>query len=209
MLAIVDYGAGNVGSIRNMLRRLGVESTITARPEEVAVADRIILPGVGAFGPAAERLRRTGLADALQQRVRGQGVPFLGICLGMQLMLPESEEGEGAGLGWIAGRVRRFSGVSPSGGPPLKVPHMGWNTVDSAPGDRLLGSNDPYRRFYFVHSYYVDCSDGRDVAGWTVYGDRFVSAVASGNLRGVQFHPEKSHRYGLALLQRFVETSAS
>ncbi len=203
MIAIVDYGVGNVKSIANMLQRIGVASRLVSRPEDLSPATKILLPGVGAFDAGMSALYERGLVEPLRDKVLSQRVPVLGICLGMQLLAGSSEEGERAGLGWIPGRSLRFS--FPSSSPPLKVPHMGWNVVTPRRESPLLSAVPTPRRFYFVHSYHLACERAEDIVATTEYGIEFVSAVARDNVYGVQFHPEKSHKFGMAVLKAFVE----
>ena len=204
MIAIVDYGVGNVGSIANMIKKAGGRSEVTADPARLAAADGLILPGVGAFDHGMRKLRERGLVDVLNEHALDRRVPTLGICLGMQLLGQGSEEGKEAGLGWIDGGAVRFDPArSREGAGELKVPHMGWNHVAFQPavGDPLL---DDRPRFYFVHSYHMVLRDPGQRWGTTRYGYEFCSAVRAGNILGVQFHPEKSHRFGLALLRSFL-----
>ena len=201
--AILDYGMGNTGSMRNMFSRLGVECLVTSNPEDLRASARIVLPGVGAFDQAILRLRDLGVIDVLEERVLGAGVPFLGVCLGMQLLTRASEEGTLPGLGWIDADTHRFESRRIAG--DLPVPHMGWNHVESTEGDGLFASQPPDPRFYFAHSYYIECDSEETVAATTRYGDfRFASAVRNGNVMGVQFHPEKSHLFGMRLLEAFA-----
>lgn len=202
-VVIVDYGVGNLGSIANMLKKAGVDNRISAEPSEIRRADRLILAGVGAFDNGMRNLADRGLIDVLNEKA-ATGTPILGLCLGMQLMGRTSEEGTLPGLGWIDARAKRFR---PAPGTDLKVPHMGWNTVRPLRTHRLLKDLDDGSRFYFVHSYYVECADPAVELGRTTYGHEFCSAMAAGNLTGVQFHPEKSHRFGLALLSNFARNS--
>lgn len=197
MVVIVDYGAGNLMSISKALHRLGADSRITQDLDEILRAKSIILPGVGSFGPAMRLLRETGAAEALRQAA-GSGVPVLGICLGMQLMFDGSEEGPGTGgLGFFEGNVRRLPGSS------VRIPHLGWNTIESPEGP-LFDGVDPGSQFYFAHSFWASPGDPGVVTSHTTYGIRFASSVARGSLFGVQFHPEKSGRTGLALLRNFL-----
>lgn len=200
MIVIVDAGIGNIGSLQNMLRHLGHEATPGTSPGQITAASRLLLPGVGAFDRGMERLETAGLAGALRERAAA-GVPLLGICLGMQLLGRASEEGVRAGLGLLPMDTVRFD-FSPE--QKLRVPHMGWNECVPARSNTLLDAVPAPRRFYFVHSYRVVCDTPDCVAGVTPYGGEFVSAVQRGRIYGVQFHPEKSHRYGMALLDRFV-----
>ncbi|MEH3123745.1 MAG: imidazole glycerol phosphate synthase subunit HisH [Sphingomonas phyllosphaerae] len=195
-LALIDYQAGNLHSVENALRAAGcTDLTVTADPEVVRRADRIVLPGVGAFGSCAANLRAVpGMVAALEERVLGQGAPFLGICVGMQLLAETGEElGVHKGLGWIAGSVRR---IDPAGS-DAKVPHMGWNDVVPTAGHPLIMPGEAY----FLHSY---AFTGAGVVATTDHAGPVTAAVARDTVLGVQFHPEKSQRYGLALLERFL-----
>ena len=206
MIAIVDYGMGNLGSIANMLRKIGSAGEITADPERIAAAEKLILPGVGHFGAGMRALEERGLIPVLNRKALEERVPVLGICLGMQLLTRHSEEGDTAGLGWIdADTVRfRFTGEQAR----MRVPHMGWNTVETVQESPLFPEGvDEETRFYFVHSYYVRCHDAEAVLANSRYGHPFVSAVQKGNVMGAQFHPEKSHRYGMSLLKGFAEAA--
>jgi imidazole glycerol-phosphate synthase subunit HisH len=203
MIGIVDYGMGNLGSIRNMLKRLGVESTLVSRPEEILALPKLILPGVGSFDAGMKNLNESGLVDALSEAVLGaRRVPILGICLGMQLMARASSEGVRAGLGWIRADASRFE----SGDGALKVPHMAWNSVRLLHSAPLVDALPPEPRFYFVHSYYIRCEDPDDALLSTTYGIEFHSAFHRDNIWGVQFHPEKSHKFGMQLLGNFARS---
>jgi glutamine amidotransferase len=195
---------GNVGSIANMLKKVGAEATITADPRVIAGSDKLILPGVGAFDNAMRELGERGLIPVLQEQVVERGKQILGLCLGMQLFTEGSEEGVARGFGWVSGRAVRFRGSADSGS--LKVPHMGWNTATPTSVDPLFAGLDSDARFYFVHSFHVSCENG-SVLATTNYGAPFVSAIRKGNIAGVQFHPEKSHRFGMRLLRNFAEKS--
>ncbi|MCW3849353.1 imidazole glycerol phosphate synthase subunit HisH [Sphingomonas sp. LB-2] len=199
MIVIVDYDAGNIGSVANICKKAGGKAEISADPERIAAAAKLILPGVGHFGRAMERLNASGIRAALDA-AHTRGAPILGICLGMQLLLSHSEEGDAAGLGWIAGEVRRF--VLPA---PLKVPHMGWNDLHFTRPDVLTQGLEDEARFYFVHSYYAEATDRADVLARTDYGGEFDSVVRRGNVWGIQCHPEKSHKYGLTFIRNFIE----
>jgi glutamine amidotransferase len=201
MITIVDYGVGNLGSIRNMLRKIGAACEISADAGRLAAADKLILPGVGAFDAGMASLNASGLAPALHEAVSQRKVPVLGICLGMQLMTRGSEEGSLPGLGWIDATTVRFT---PSADQRLKVPHMGWNVVDACKPSRLLSGAEPEERFYFVHSFYVRCDRSEDVLLRAHHGDTFDAAFERENVMGVQFHPEKSHKFGLRLLSNFA-----
>lgn len=200
MIAILDYGMGNVGSIQNMLRKIGARSTVTNRLEEIEAADKLILPGVGAFDVAMENLQRGGFLPVLDHLVRERGRPVLGICLGMQLLTRGSDEGRLSGLGWIDAVTVRFEQPE---GERLRLPHMGWNNVNVCRDNALLAL-EAEQRFYFVHSYYVRCHQPGDVVAVARYGTEFCAALERGNVYGTQFHPEKSHKYGLGVLTRFA-----
>jgi glutamine amidotransferase len=203
MLTIVDYGVGNLASIKNMLKKLGLEALISSSPVDIAAADKLILPGVGAFDTCAEKLRESGLQQLLDKKVLQEGTPVLGVCVGMQLLSEGSEEGVLPGLGWIPGRVIKFkTGQLPAG---FKIPHMGWAEVTSAKPSRLLDNMYAEPRFYFVHSYYYDPSSQTDILLEARYGHTFTAAVEHRNIIGVQFHPEKSHKFGMRLLENFVK----
>lgn len=202
-VVVVDCAMGNVGSILNMFRRIGVPAIATGDPEQLAAADKLLLPGVGAFDAGMRRLRERGLLPVLHRKVVEESVPILGICLGMQLLTEGSEEGTERGLGWIRGRAVRFRAADLRSG--LKIPHMGWNTVALRRPSPLFADLDDDHGFYFVHSYHVECDEADDVLATTHHGYEFVSSVQRGNIHGTQFHPEKSHRFGLRLLKNFAE----
>ncbi|UYN97237.1 MAG: imidazole glycerol phosphate synthase subunit HisH [Enhydrobacter sp.] len=206
MLLIVDYGMGNVSAIRNMLSRIGVaDVVISGDPAQCATADKIILPGVGAFDAAVRNVEERGLRGPLVEAARQRRVPMLGICLGMQLLAEGSEEGGLPGLGLIAGVVKRFDSAAFAS--RQRVPHMGWNDVTVVRPHRLFEGRGDELRFYFVHSYHFVCRDRGDVIGETDYGYRFDSAIAHDNVAGVQFHPEKSHQFGKRLLANFAKAT--
>ncbi|WP_309622053.1 imidazole glycerol phosphate synthase subunit HisH [Novosphingobium sp.] len=200
VLALVDYGAGNLHSVANALRVAGCDTvTLTDNPDVVRAADRIVLPGVGSFAACAAGLGALpGMIEAMAERVHVGGAPFLGICVGMQLLATRGlEHGETAGLGWIAGEVRKIERTDAR----IKVPHMGWNDVETTAHAAMVEPGEAY----FLHSYHFAPDDGRHVAAMTDHGGGLVAAVTHGNVVGVQFHPEKSQAYGLALLARFLE----
>jgi imidazole glycerol-phosphate synthase subunit HisH len=199
MITIVDYGMGNLGSIQNMFKHIEVPAEVTGDAEVVARATKILLPGVGAFDSAMQRINSSGLRAVLDHKALEERIPILGICLGMQLLTRNSEEGSLPGLGWIPAITRRFPQTS-----GLKVPHMGWNAVQAAHASPLVAGLDADSRYYFVHSYYVCADDPRDTVLTAHYGVTFDAVVAHGNLFGAQFHPEKSHKYGMAFLGNFA-----
>ena len=204
-IALIDFGAGNLRSVHNALIAAGATGVaVTNDPDVVAAADRIILPGVGAFGACRDALAAIdGMIAAMDLRVRGQGAPFLGICVGMQLLADKGIEfGEHQGLGWISGTVQPIVATSPD----IKVPHMGWNDVTpTAAGDVLENGLLKEGEAYYLHSYHFDAAHSADVLATTYHGTPLVSAVGRDNIVGVQFHPEKSQAYGLAFLKRFLE----
>ena len=200
--ALVDYGAGNLHSVENALKRVGASVSVTSDPDVVRAADRILLPGVGSFKACIRGLRAvTGMIAAMEERVMVGGAPFLGICVGMQLLADRGlEHGAARGLGWIGGEIRAIERTDPA----IKVPHMGWNDVALTPharGHPVIEEGEAY----FLHSYHFAATAGSDIAALTDHGGGQVAAVARGNILGVQFHPEKSQQYGLALLARFLE----
>jgi glutamine amidotransferase len=209
-IAVVDYGMGNLRSVSKALEHVAPEASVvvTARPEDVRAAERVVVPGQGAMPDCMRELRARGLADAVVEATRTR--PFLGICIGMQMLFEHAEEGDTAGLGVLAGTVPRFAPAGhgatapPGNSVRLKVPHMGWNEVFQARGHALWNGIADASRFYFVHSYYPAPSDPAVTAGECVYGLRFTCAVARDNLFAVQFHPEKSQSSGLQLLHNFV-----
>lgn len=202
MISVLDYGSGNVGSVINMIERAGGSARRISTPEEVIASEKLLLPGVGAFGHGMSQLVTRGLVPALNCLYSGERIPILGLCLGMQLMCRSSEEASIDGLGWFGAEVRRFV---PDGQKKLRIPHMGWNTVRVVRPNPLLSTEGEENRFYFVHSYRVVCDDDSDPVAVTEYGGEFVAAFQKKNIFGVQFHPEKSHRFGMELMRRFVE----
>lgn len=203
MITVIDYGMGNSGSIMNILSRIGAQAMLTSNPADIARADKLVLPGVGAFDNGMQRLNDLGLIPILNQRVVGEGVPILGICLGMQLFAASSEEGVMPGLGWIDARVIRFRFDNGAAG--LKIPHMGWNTIDVRKPHPLFEHLADDARFYFVHSYHMRCNDSSDVLASSRYGIEFTACVSRQSIMGVQFHPEKSLRWGMQVFRQFAQ----
>ncbi len=200
MIAIVDYDIGNVGAVLNMLHRLGHQCKITSSASEIMQADRIILPGNGAFDACMLNFRASGLIPVLTQQVFHRGVPLLGICVGAQMLGHSSAEGREPGLGWLDMHVERFPAL-----PEFRVPHMGWNKVSAVQAEHPLTQEmDAETRFYFVHSYYMKPQNSDDVLLRASYGNEFAAGVIRKNIVGVQFHPEKSHRFGKQLLNAFA-----
>ncbi|MDZ4787082.1 MAG: imidazole glycerol phosphate synthase subunit HisH [bacterium] len=203
MITVINYGMGNLGSIQNMLKKIGAKILVTSDPTEIDRAEKIIFPGVGAFDAAVATIQDKGLANLLSKKALSDKVPFLGICLGMQLMSQSSEEGVLPGLGWFKARTKKFDFPNDQG--KLKIPHMGWNTIKlKAKDSPLLRDLDEESRFYFVHSYYLDCENPADIAAQTPYGGDFTSVITRENIYGAQFHPEKSHRFGMQIFKNFV-----
>jgi glutamine amidotransferase len=204
MIQILDYGMGNIGSIANMLKKIGAPTSITLDRDAILAADKLILPGVGAFDEGMASLDRLGLIPVLREKVLERRTPVLGICLGMQLMTKSSEEGKLPGLGWVDARTVRFR-HEPS--LDLKVPHMGWNIITPKKASPLLNNMYPDPRFYFVHSFHAVCGNPDDILTVTTYGYEFISSFQHDNVIGVQFHPEKSHKFGMQLLKNFAEAA--
>lgn len=203
MITIVDYGLGNILAFANVYKRLNIDIAFAKCAEDLVGATKIILPGVGAFDHAMERLERSGMRQRLDELVLDEKVPVLGICVGMQILASSSDEGQLPGLSWIDGRVKGFKSASQV--EQLACPHMGWNDVTPVQGNRLFKDLEQDAKFYFLHSYYIDCNINDDIAATTHYGFNFACAVQHRNIYGVQFHPEKSHHYGQQLLKNFGE----
>jgi glutamine amidotransferase len=199
-VTIVDCGIGNVKSVLRMFEWVDATAEIVSDPFKAARCSRLVLPGVGAFDAGMAALNR-GWRQALDHVALERKAPVLGICLGMQLLCRRSEEGQASGLGWVEADVKR---LDTGGDPRLKIPHMGWSVVTPEQANPLIPSDEGEQRFYHVHSYRAVCDDRRDVIGTVSYGTQFTTAVRHGNIFGVQFHPEKSHRFGMALMRRFA-----
>ena len=202
MLVIIDYGMGNVGSIKNMLTRIGVESIITSNESKIKSASGLIFPGVGSFDAAMRNLDDMGIVGLLNKIVMNEKIPVLSICLGMQLMTKKSQEGLLPGLGWVDAEVKKFRFSEEQS--ELKIPHMGWNYIDVKKSHSLFSNLDNKSRFYFVHSYHVICNNDKDVLTETIHGYSFQSSFQKDNIVGVQFHPEKSHKFGMKLFENFI-----
>jgi glutamine amidotransferase len=200
MITIVDYGMGNLGSVSNMFKRIGAGSEITGDAERISKADKILLPGVGAFDSAMQKINDSGLKEVLNRKALQDKVPILGICLGMQLLTKSSEEGVLPGLGWIDAKTIKFKFDDPK----LKIPHMGWNLTYPQKKHPIIENLPDEPRFYFVHSYYVQTNNKDDILANTYYGLDFNSMVQHNNIIGAQFHPEKSHKFGMKLLENFA-----
>lgn len=203
MIGIVNYRLGNVQAFANIYKRANIPAEVVETPDQLRRVDRIILPGVGAFDWAMTRLSDSGLRGALDDAVCNDKKPVLGVCVGMQMMADSSDEGRLPGLGWIRARVRKFALDTSHQATPL--PHMGWNDVQPTAGDSLFRDLECDARFYFLHSYYFEPDHPSQVSSVTSYGGEFASGVRSENVHGVQFHPEKSHHWGIQLLKNFAE----
>lgn len=201
MIAVINYGLGNLTSILNMHKRLGIEAVVTSDHEEICNAEKIILPGVGHFKKGMENLQQSGLGSLISELVLQQNKPVLGICLGAQLMTKYSEEGAVAGLGWVEANTISFDQGRLNG---LKVPHMGWADISIKKDNPLWNGLQTDPRFYHVHSYHFDFDTADEVIATTCYGYEFATAFCKGNIYGTQFHPEKSHRFGMKVLQNFA-----
>lgn len=202
MITIIDYGTGNLFSILNMFKKVGVEAVIASDRSGIENATKLVLPGVGAFDTCSEKLQRSGFHETLNQKVIEKRTPVLGICIGMQLMMEGSEEGLLPGLGWIKGKAIKFSqGKLPS---HCKIPHMGWAEVELSKQSRLFDDMYQEPRFYFAHSYYVLPEDEKNILMYATHGERFTAAIECGNIMGAQFHPEKSHKFGMKFLENFA-----
>jgi imidazole glycerol-phosphate synthase subunit HisH len=200
MITIIDYGLGNVRAFANIYKKLNIQTIIAKAPREIIAAEKLILPGVGAFDWAMSRLNDSGMRESLEELVLSKGVPVLGICVGMQIMAKRSEEGELDGMNWIDSEVKRFDQLG-----NMKLPHMGWNDISPCTDEPLFNNLGADARFYFLHSYYFFPHDERQVISHTDYHGSFASAVRYRNFYGVQFHPEKSHHWGIQLLKNFAE----
>ncbi|HTN06106.1 imidazole glycerol phosphate synthase subunit HisH [Agriterribacter sp.] len=203
ILTIIDYGVGNLSSIKNMLKKIGVDSIISNKTDDLINADKLILPGVGHFDYGIQHLHESGLMDPLNDKVLQHKTPILGICLGVQLLTQSSEEGKEKGLGWIKGRTVAFDKPKLDGN--HKIPHMGWIDIKGFENSKLFTGMYDEPRFYFVHSYHLQLDNPADVLATANYGYNFAIGIEHENILGVQFHPEKSHKYGMKLLENFVK----
>jgi len=204
MIAIVDYGLGNIKAFANVYKRLNIDYVIASDTETLSLASKIILPGVGAFDYAMHKLEISGLRPCLDHLVLNKKVPVLGVCVGMQLMADASEEGSSKGLGWINGTVRRIANPDTMHHAKLPLPHMGWNEIVPVNNSDLLNGLDDEKRFYFLHSYFFECLNSQNVIAKTSYGAEFTCFVNRNNIYGIQCHPEKSHINGMILLKNFA-----
>jgi len=200
MIHIIDYGAGNLGSIVNMVNFIGGKCELTNDPDVIINATKLILPGVGHFDHGMQKLYESGLIPILEKKVNVEKIPILGICLGAQMMCNNSEEGEIQGLGWFDATVKKFNSEMHN----IRIPHMGWNNVEAKKDTQLSTVNSKEQRFYFVHSYYMETTNEDLIMYSTKYGDEFVSGLNNNNIYACQFHPEKSHKYGIELMKNFL-----
>lgn len=202
MIKIIDYGLGNILAFQNVYKRLNVETATARTAADIRDASKLVLPGVGAFDHAMALLENSGMRGALEDAVLRSRVPVLGICVGMQILARSSDEGESPGLGWVDAHIRAFKAVQTE---PLALPHMGWNDVRPTSRNGLFRGLEADARFYFLHSYFAECRQQENVAAVSTYGTEFCCALHADNVYGVQFHPEKSHRFGTQLLKNFAE----
>lgn len=203
MIVIIDYGCGNLGSIKNMLRKIGHDSLISSSLKDISEATKLILPGVGAFDTGINNLRERGLLEILNKKAMDEKIPVLGICLGMQLMTNGSEEGKEKGLAWFDADTLKFP--SEMEGVKYKIPNIGWNYIKQEKEHFIFQGIFEDPKFYFVHSYYIRCNQSSDILATAEYGVKFTCSFSKDNLIGVQFHPEKSHKYGMHLLSQFAK----
>ena len=202
MISILNFGSGNIASISRLISKLGCESMVCSSPDEILLAKKIIIPGVGHFSHGMNSIKSKGLEGILNEKIIQERVPVLGICLGMQLFCQHSEEGGISGLGYIDASVKKFDFSNLD---HLRIPHMGWNTIKTTRDNQLIPFSSGEQRFYFVHSYYVLPNDVDITIATSNYGDEFCAAFQKDNIFGVQFHPEKSHNFGIRLLKKFID----
>jgi glutamine amidotransferase len=202
-IVIINYGMGNLGSVRNMFKHIGTDAVISDKADDINSAGKLVLAGVGAFDNGIQNIKKLGLFDILNKKVLEEKIPILGICLGMQLFSIRSEEGKLDGLGWIDSETIKFR-FAPNSEQRLRIPHMGWNLVNIMKPGRLAAEMKENQKFYFVHSYHLTCKNESDVLFTSNYGYDFVCGIEKDNILGVQFHPEKSHKFGMQILKNFV-----
>ena len=205
MIKILDYGMGNTASMLNIIHKAGGNAEIASNAKDLDNSYAIILPGVGSFDNGINKLYASGFLDALSRIILNQNVPFLGVCLGMQLLFSKSEEGKLPGLGWVDGNVTRFDFSNTLQNRSMKIPHMGWNTIKPTSYENVYAGLEEEARFYFVHSYHVNCNDSSDILATANYGYEFTCSIRHNNISGVQFHPEKSHCFGVRFFKNYLE----
>lgn len=203
MISLIDYGVGNINAFVNIYKQLGIQVNKAQTAKDISEASKLILPGVGAFDDAMNRLNISGMREALEEAVVHRKVPVIGICVGMQMLTERSDEGKMPGLGWIKGQVKKFNADAIPY--KTKFPHMGWNNITPLKENPLLSELENGARFYFLHSYYFECFDTENIIATTDYGIQFASAICRDNIFGIQCHPEKSHHAGIKLLQNFAK----
>jgi glutamine amidotransferase len=203
MIVVVDYGAGNIGSILNMFKRLGADIIASSDPSIIENATKLVLPGVGSFDLGMTKLIDSGVVEVLNKKVLIDKIPILGICLGVQLMTEGSEEGELAGLGWFKARTIKFRFTDQQA--DLKIPHMGWNDTFYKKDSKIFNKDDEEYRYYYVHSYHISADNELDILSTASYGYEFVSGLERDNIIGLQFHPEKSHSFGMKIFKNFID----
>jgi len=202
MILVIDYGMGNIGSLLNMIKKVGGEAKVSSDLDEIRSAKKIILPGVGSFDNGMKNLNEGGFSQILTRKVVNERVPFLGVCLGMQLLSKGSEEGKLPGLGWFDAKTVKFKFDSEN--EKLKIPHMGWNNIEIKRKGNIYEDMYEESSFYFVHSYHIVCEKPEDILSTTFYGNEFVSSINKDNIYATQFHPEKSHKFGMKLMHNFI-----
>jgi len=202
MISIINYGLGNLKAIQNVYSRLGIKSNFVSTIEELSRATKLILPGVGSFDYAIDKLNKSGMLDCLNNLVIEKEIPILGICVGFQMMTKSSEEGKLEGLGWLNARVKKFDITNNES---MLLPHMGWNDVEVSQNSPLFINLEHFSKFYFLHSYYIKSNIEQQIIAYSNYGGKFACALNKNNIFGVQFHPEKSHHFGIKLLENFAK----
>ena len=205
MIKVLDLGIGNTSSMLNMIRKAGGLVELCSNASELHSAKAIILPGVGSFDNVITKINNSNIITELNRKVIDEKIPFLGVCSGMQVLFEKSQEGKLSGLSWVKGEVTRFNFLDKQSLRDLKIPHIGWNIISPKKNDNLFYGLENDARFYFVHSYHINCSNPLDILATSNYGYHFVSAIKHGNIWGVQFHPEKSHRFGLKFFKNFLK----
>ena len=208
MIGIIDYGLGNINAFFNLYNSLNIPCKIASSPSDILTSEKLILPGVGSFDGAMNKLNESGLRESLNHKVTNESSPILGICVGMQIMAYKSEEGSQPGLGWIDGEVKKIQSDKSLGKDTNPLPHMGWNEINIRKNSILLEKLNRERRFYFLHSYFFKCNDEKDIIATSDYGHKFPAIINHKNIYGIQCHPEKSHINGIELLRSFANINS-